>query len=160
MSPYQIPQSALNFFMPLSNWRLGGMCMCNFFEAHHHSSQRGQHRKVPSSLGSHDNFYIQYLYKKCGELSLCCLLLPHALSTSTIKQKVNSSSINFFFHKKNYTSSSHPNVRTVWPVAMLEFLYICFKSISKLRFFAHFSKQQKVNDDTWSIYFSFHHNKQ
>ena len=104
MSPNQIPQSPLNFFMPLlSNWRLGGMCMCNFFEAHHHSSQRGQHRKVPRAAWEAMTIFISNICTKnvanCPFAYTCCLLLPHALSTSTIKQKVNSSSINFF-HKK------------------------------------------------------------
>ena len=124
MPPYQISQSAIKLLHAAKAIGDLAVCVCATFLKP--TIIEGQHRKVPSSLGSHDNFYIQYLYKKCGELSLCLHLLPAA--STCFKYKYNQAKgqqlFNQFFSQKNYTSSSQPNVRTIWPVAMLEFLNI------------------------------------
>ena len=104
MSPYPIPQSAIKLLHAAKAIGDLAVCVCATFLKPTIIAVRGGSIAKYLAAWEAMTIFISNICTKnvanCPFAYTCCLLLPHALSTSTIKQKVNSSSINFFFTKK------------------------------------------------------------
>ena len=125
MSPYPIPQSAIKLLHAAKAIGDLAVCVCATF-LKPIAVRGGSIAKYLTAWEAMTIFISNICTKKCGELSLCLHLLPAA--STCFKYKYNQAKgqqlFNQFFSQKNYTSSSQPNVRTIWPVAMLDFLNI------------------------------------